>query len=76
MCVGGGVEGAVVTTLAGGVGGGTNGAFADASGTNAGFNEPYGVAVDASGTVFVADRFNNRIRKLTSFAGGARAMSP
>ncbi len=59
---------AVVSTLAGGVSG-TNEAFADASGTNAGFNQPFGVAVDASGNVFVADRFNQRIRKVTAGGG-------
>ncbi len=57
-------EWTVVSTLAGGVSG-TNTAYVDASGTNAGFNNPIGVAVDASGHVFVADRFNQRIRKVT-----------
>ncbi len=60
----------VVSTLAGGVSG-TKGAFADASGTNAGFNNPIGVAVDASGNVFVAERMNQRIRKVTA-GGGTR----
>ncbi len=63
-------ERAVVTTLAGGVNG-TNGVYADASGTNAGFYAPRSVAVDASGNVFVADANNHRIRKVTS-GGGTR----
>jgi hypothetical protein len=48
----------VVTTLAG------NGAaaFADGIGTSAFFNYPRSVAVDASGTVYVADQNNHRIR--------------
>ncbi len=64
---------AVVSTLAGGVNG-TNGAYTDAFGTNAGFNKPIGVAVDASGNVFVADEWNNCIRKVT--AGGGTRIGP
>ena len=55
---------AVVSTLAGG-----NGAYADGSGTNAGFSSPTGLTVDASANVFVADNGNQRIRKLTAGAG-------
>jgi sugar lactone lactonase YvrE len=52
-----------VTTLAG---------LAEVSGTNDGpgsaarFNYPNGVAVDGAGNVFVADRLNHTIRKVTS----------
>jgi hypothetical protein len=63
----------VVTTLAGGVSG-ANGAYADGNGTNAGFHSPFGVAVDASGIVFVGDRYNQRIRKVT--AGGGTRIGP
>ena len=52
----------VVTTLAGsGVAG-----FADGTGGVAQFNQPRGVAVESSGTVYIADHYNNRVRKITS----------
>lgn len=52
----------VVTTLAGS---GMH-AFADGIGAAASFDEPNGVAVDASGNVYVADTTNRRIRKVTA----------
>ena len=54
-------SGGVVSTLAGNVN-----IFVDGIGTGAGFFNPYGVAVDTSGNVYVADSSNHRIRKITS----------
>lgn len=53
--------GGAVTTLAGS---GSNGA-SNATGTAASFYYPQGVAVDASGNVYVADSANALIRKIT-----------
>lgn len=52
----------VVTTLAG------NGlsTSTDGAGTAASFNGPLGIAVDATGSVYVSDQLGNRIRKITS----------
>lgn len=52
----------VVTTLAGD---GTIGST-DGAGSTAQFNSPYGIAVDATGNVFVSERTGMRIRKITS----------
>ncbi len=51
----------VVSTLAG------NGraGFSDGNGINASFNVPEGIITDSEGNVFVADRENHRIRKIT-----------
>jgi len=53
----------VVTTLAGSAG--SNGST-DGTGSAARFFWPYGVTVDTAGNVFVADRDNHTIRKVTS----------
>jgi sugar lactone lactonase YvrE len=53
-----------VTTLAGSTAG-----FADGPAATAQFNFPNGVAVAPNGTVYVADRFNNRIRATNPATG-------
>jgi sugar lactone lactonase YvrE len=54
-----------VSTLAGSIAGG----YLNGTGTGALFNNPQSVVADASGNVYVADDFNNVIRKITP--GGA-----
>ena len=53
--------GGTVSTVAGAASMGTG----DGTGTNAQFNNPEGLAVDAAGNVYVADANNHRIRKIT-----------
>lgn len=52
----------VVSILAGS----GNATYADGNGTAAAFKSPSGVTVDSQGNVYVADRRNHRIRKVTS----------
>jgi sugar lactone lactonase YvrE len=54
--------GGVVTTLAGSAG---QRGSSDGTGSAACFNAPSGVVVDSSGNLYVTDRFNNTIRKIT-----------
>lgn len=51
----------VVTTLAGNALQGS----VDAVGTNASFNNPEGISIDAQGNLYVADFFNRKIRRVT-----------
>ncbi len=61
-----------VTTLAGQVGG--TGA-ADGSGTAARFNSPTAVAVDATGSVYLADTDNHTIRKFVPSTGAVSTLA-
>jgi len=70
--------GGVVTTLAGTA---ASSGFKDATGSAARFFNPRGIAVDSSGTIYVADTNNQRIRQIaadgivTTFAGSGLAGS-
>ncbi len=55
-----------VTTLAGTA---TIIGSADGTGSAASFNFPMGISVDTTGNLYVADSFNNSIRKVTSLGG-------
>ena len=56
------VSGGKISTIAGT---GINGYSGDGfPGTSAMINEPFGVAVDSSGNVFISDSFNNVVRKV------------
>ncbi len=58
----------IITTIAGT---GTSGSYSgdNGPGTSAALNLPCGVAIDTSGNVYIADSFNNRIRKVTVSTG-------
>jgi hypothetical protein len=68
------ISSGVVRTLAGGNGGTAPGS-ANGQGTNATFQFPQGVAVDASGTVYVADTSNNLIRAINVSTGVVRTLA-
>ena len=57
----------IITTIAGNC---TAGYSGDGSlATNAELNNPYGVAIDASGNIYIADYYNQRIRKVNAQSG-------
>ena len=57
------ISGTAITTVAGILG--SSGLF-DGGKTSAKFNQPYQLAADSSGNIYVADRGNHAIRKITS----------
>jgi hypothetical protein len=63
-----------VKEIVAGTGGAASGKVNSSSTVNplgSGFNQPYGVAVDASGNVFVADMNNNLVKEIVANTGGA-----
>ncbi len=70
-------ENVVIQTVAGG---GSSG-YVDGSSFQARFSRPEGICIDSSGALFVADRLNHRIRRIspsgmvTTVAGGARGFA-
>lgn len=59
------MPGAVVTTYAGS----TTPGLTNGTGIAAKFKTPFGIAVDSSGNLYIADRGNNEIRKIDTAAG-------
>ncbi len=59
---------AVITTVAGSGAAGYSGDGGPA--TAASFNEPYGIAVDRNGNIYVADRHNHCVRRIDAASGG------
>jgi len=59
-----------VSTIAGPTGANRPTGHADETGSEARFNNPYGVAVDKDGNLYVADKDNHRIRKITKSESG------
>jgi sugar lactone lactonase YvrE len=59
----------VVTTFVGGGPSSTGGSSADGFGSAAQFDNPNGIAIDASGNLYVADSGNYTIRKITPNGG-------
>ncbi len=62
-------SGGVVTTVAGLAGVTSAAGSTDAIGTAAKFNSPWDIDIDSSGNLYVADKGNNLIRKLTNSSG-------
>jgi N-acetylneuraminic acid mutarotase len=63
----------IITTVAGNGTGGYTGDSGVATGAE--LNSPYGVAVDASGNIYIVDSGNNRIRKVTASTGVITTMA-
>jgi len=63
----------IITTVAGN---GVEGFFGDGgSATSAELNHPTGIALDASGDIFIADTINNRIREVSPSTGPAPSIN-
>ncbi len=62
------VTAGIISTIAGTSGGGGYSGDGSAA-TAARLNSPYGIAADASGNIYIADRDNHRIRKVTAATG-------
>jgi gliding motility-associated-like protein len=68
----------IVSTFAGNTAVGPGGGSSDGTGMAASFSDPTGVVIDANGNLFVADRYNEKIGKITpagvvtTFAGDGK----
>jgi len=60
----------VVSTLAGSTAG-----FFNDTGTSAKFNTPYGLCSDGAGNIYVADSYNNKVRKIVIATGATSTLA-
>lgn len=63
----------IITTVAGNGSAGYSGDGGPATGAS--LNEPYGIAIDSAGNIFVADRLNRRVRRIDA-ARGVTGLDP
>jgi DNA-binding beta-propeller fold protein YncE len=63
----------IITTVAGNGEAGHAGDGGPA--TQASLNEPYGIAIDRSGNLFVADRLNRRVRRIDAVSGAITTLA-
>jgi hypothetical protein len=65
-CINNSLQAQMITKIAGGNGCGSSSCGDGGQATFAGLNNPAGVFVDAAGNIYIADQFNNKVRKVNT----------